>query len=218
MSTNGSRKNRAVSWSGLLLLGGTLLVPALLWGWGLFSFKAEELSPRSYVGYIEDPSNGLMKTQKDGGRHFELLYEPNSYKALKGSFKEGEIDTASFRELKKGSQGTYFFTLKVQKEKKGSSPQVRVGKRRHQKEEGVDFSREDLYLVPSEGDTLACALFHEELDHGVRRYRVISLGFPYPEERDEASAFQVVLRKESGSLRFRFEGGDLTSVPDLKIQ
>lgn len=201
------------------LAGIVLLIAGAL----MQSCTRSSLTPKEYVAYCNDESNGLIRKREFGSLIYSLKYEPVEYKALQELLgANGVVRQQDFEPLKKEYDSLYYFSFKIESPDSEKSPIKSLAKN-----EG-DLAKLNMYCqthlqeafyMESGGHKIPCVLFHVEDDHNLTSYNIMSMAFDASElgnEQDLVFVFEDPLFK-TGLIKFTLSKKQIDRLPTLKF-
>ena len=209
-------KQQANKW--LLPLGGLLgLTIAVL---AVSAFIPRATGPVEYIGYLQDPDNGLNVVAQEQGVNIALQYRPHELVVLQEARPEHVANRAAFDARLANIGDVQYYDLVFSTESGESFLQYNIGEE-HDFYTRLDYFnhyfQDDLQLVDG-GDTLSCLMYHHERPLGAAPYNHILLAFPAGS--DPAATKQLLINERAmglGRLCLTVEGDAIHDIPELNI-
>ncbi|MGV6862280.1 MAG: hypothetical protein ACWA41_10940 [Putridiphycobacter sp.] len=188
---------------------------------GLFFITGcnNNLSPKKYVNWVDDPENGLIKTAETQKSKLTCTYTPAEYTILKQFKPDEPIDEKTFTEQLEGVKDMYHFVFRFEN-KDGSNlikDNYTTQEQFQTKSMYLSYDiRSDLKLVQGT-DTTMCALNHHERTYSNTPYEQILLAFPKVNDNDITLIFNDRVFGFNRT-KFFFSKETINSVPQLDLK
>ncbi|MBK9731129.1 MAG: hypothetical protein IPO83_07555 [Chitinophagaceae bacterium] len=187
----------------------------------LQSCRTNALSPREYIGYVTDSSNGLKRTLQHDRLYFSAQYQPIDYVCLLET--SGHVETDEFHELQSKFEGLTHFSFSIGSNDHETDPLKLMMNGMNYEDAIVYFAFEvknDFFIV-SAGDTLPCVIHHFERSYGLHPSIDLVLGFRQQSTMNLKEDAPLTLYFNdrlygSGYNSFVFHKKDLVNLPELK--
>jgi hypothetical protein len=178
-----------------------------------------ELTPKAYVEWIRQPSNGLVTEKQVGDYKFSLQYKPIEYMALQES-KGDNLGKGDFEKVKKTYDGVEYYDLKISV--KGSDKDMLMHGVQNTNEyftraHYMSFQMQKQLSMIAGKDTLPCTIFHFERNYNASPDSHCSLGFDVPKE-NEANR-KIIYNDEIlglNQVEIELNGKSFSKIPQLK--
>lgn len=187
----------------------------------MISCAKENLSPKQYVNYIREETNGLNVSKQVGDYEFRLLYKPYEYIALMQD-KDENISRQQLDQKIKPMKGLQYFTLTIRTKsgqelmREGISEETEYYDRLDYL---VSYMQNDLSLIDG-NDTLPCVLYHFERNYNTGPDNNLLLGFDIPANKNTGRDKTLVLEDQvlgTGKIMIRIAGNDINRIPQLQL-
>ena len=86
---------------------------AIVIGFALVGCSQEELQPKAYVKWVENPENGLHMEVEKSGVKLKLQYQTPAYTVL-NELRQNQVETKVLLDRTKAKMGMEYFTLKME--------------------------------------------------------------------------------------------------------
>jgi hypothetical protein len=183
--------------------------------------KKHALSPQEYVGWVEDPSNGLRVERTMGPITYSVQYKPYDYVIAKEE-KSNNIAKATFETRHKAMKRMQYYTLRIQTTgndllKEGSLSQQEY----YQRQNYLTFEfQNDIQLIEDK-DTLSAALFQMVGNYGLAPYVDFVMGFKSKDSLQDQQQYdkEFILEDKifgNGILKFIVKKENINSTPEIK--
>jgi hypothetical protein len=188
----------------------------------LLSCKGKhELSPQAYVGWVEDPANGLKVERKMDVLSYSVQYKPLAYIIAKEE-KSNSIEKTKLESRKRTLEKMQYYTLRIASN--GGNDLLTVNspsqQEYYQRQNYLTYElQSDIALVDGL-DTLSCGLFQAVGNYGLAPYMDFVLGF----ETKDASQHLPLNDKEfilhdkvfgNGILKFTIKKENINKLPEI---
>ncbi len=183
----------------------------------VWAFSGNRLTPSEYIGFLEDPENGLVQAKDAGGYTVNVQYKPAEYQVLKELGFIGSV--ASIDSACKDLRNMQAFTITLSRED-GNDPLKACAKSDQEYYSLVKYfsfdAAQDIILVVGE-DTIPCGFAHMERVNGISPDIKMLLSFPY--SLPKGGNIQLIYADQAfnlGRLKFMFDTDRIRNLPDLK--
>lgn len=189
----------------------------------LFGCEKKFLSPKEYLGWVENPSHGLTNSKQIGEIEYSLAFLPVNYLVLKDIGTTEVLSPALFKEKKKKKEGLQYYLLKINLlGNKGDLLHYKINNENeyYSRAEYYSFSvQSDLQLVDGH-DTLPCVLFHFENNYSLTPYIQLLMGFSNTGKNRNDNDIRVIFDDKvfnNGKIILNINKEKTTNIPDLII-
>lgn len=178
-----------------------------------------QLMPRDFVSWVRNRDNNLLQTIKHDKIEFSLQYKPKDYVACL-EMKKNSLSAKELSEITSelGEYLYFDFTINILNYNNEFLKYNLIDDNQYQ--EKVKYCafemKKDIKLING-NDTLSCVLFHFERAFNIVSQGTFLLAFENLKNKNERVSF-VYFDKlfNSGSIKFDFESGCFTKIPQLK--
>lgn len=193
----------------LILLGALVIA----------SCGRKSLPPREYVGYVENPANGLLIGSKFNGVSYTLQYQPTDYLVML-QLRSFSVSPEIFRQQYDRFKGTEHFVLHIDIRswdslvaKANDTAKVRKGMTDY-----LDFNiQKDMKLVEG-SDTIPCGISEYESSMGMYPYYSFVLGFNKLENSKDREFIYSNKVIGTGNIKLTIKNKDIQNIPKLIIK
>lgn len=182
-----------------------------------------KLSPRDYIAYFRDSSNGLTQKEAHLPYTFSVQLKTPEYIALSESANEGKVDAQQYEERKKSLEGNLVFQVNMNA---GESREEFLrayieGEEEYQARLNyfITAAQKDLYLLV-DGDTLHCNEFHFERNYGITTSSTLNAAFQFSKKLNDLNKLTLVFDEKvlgTGAFRFDFPASKIHNIPQLSL-
>jgi hypothetical protein len=184
----------------------------------LLSSCSEELVPREFIRYIENPNNGLLVGSKVNGVKYTLQYQPPDYLVML-ELKSFSIPSKTFQEQYNRFKGIEHYVLHIDRKEMDSlaakakdTATIRKGMIEY-----LDFKiKKDIKLVEG-NDTIPCGIAECESSMGMFPYYSFVLGF---NTKDYSGDREIIYGNKmigTGDIKLVLKGKSIRKIPKLKM-
>ena len=183
------------------------------------SCKRKQVSPESFLAYVDDPSNGLIRKEEIGDLVFSFQYRPPAYEVLRNNKSEPAL--ADMFDTRVQEQGTMqYFLFRIGTKAKGQDV-LAMNKAGADYNTMIDYFNtriiDDMKLVDGK-DTLPCVIHHWERTYHIAGYQTLMLGFEAPTETAHHNTKTLVYEDQLfgiGRLQLSIAGNDIDNIPQI---
>jgi len=184
--------------------------------------EQKQVSPRTYLQWVQNPANGLQITHKKGPYTFTMQFEPLPYKALKrtGLSNSGASNKQAIRRAKAEMEGLQYFLLKVSaKQATRLLPDKKDGKPDKKLHNYLAYDiYQDVKLLQG-NDTLDCVMHNYEPP--IQGAQYLRLQFAFKPAKNAPKTNKTILLQDNAwtrqTIHFQFDKKDLANIPTLKL-
>ena len=180
----------------------------------------DPLLPREYVGWVRNPSNGLLRDKTIDDITFSAQYKPYEYIACIEEKTEQISDSLTKRKIAE-LDGMEYIDLKIAlKDGQQELLKYNLLSKADYETRVKYFSfgmQNDISLVEN-GDTIPCSLFHFERAYDVTPYCTFLLGFVKKAKKNISDETLIFPDRtfHKGIVKLTFSKNDLDHIPKLR--
>ncbi|NQY08392.1 MAG: hypothetical protein HRT71_02625 [Flavobacteriales bacterium] len=184
---------------------------AIVIGFALVGCSQEELQPKAYVKWVENPENGLHMEVEKSGVKLKLQYQTPAYTVL-NELRQNQVETKVLLDRTKAKMGMEYFTLKMSTDQNQPFFAERIKSNGALANYVNNTMKNDLYVVDK--DTLRCKLFHYENMNGLAPYDTFVLGFESSTNKGSDLEFLYDAREiDLGWIKIKIDRKDIDNIP-----
>jgi hypothetical protein len=181
--------------------------------------KKETMPTNTYIKWVRNPENGLIKTKTINELQFKVQYKPYEYIVCMEEQTEKIADTLMKRKLKE-LEGMQYYDLKILlKNNEGEllkSGLTAAGEYDNRVKYFSFGMQQDIQLVDG-NDTLPCTMYHFERAYDATPVCTILLGFNKDNSKEGKAKTLLFYDRtfNKGLLKFTFKENRLQTLPKL---
>ncbi len=178
--------------------------------------KNDQLSPRQYMQWVADKSNGLNVEKRINEFTYGLQYKPLEYVALL-DLKKDEISKSELKKKMEEYEGLQYYTFTISTDSQQELLKKNLSETNEYYGRIHYFSfdmQNDLKLIDGK-DTLDCELFHFERVYGVAPYARFVLGFPLASGNQDKTLFYDEKIFGAGKLYLTIQAKNNNQLPEV---
>lgn len=189
---------------------------------GFTACNKKAVDADSYIKYVNNPDNGLLKKVEVGNFKIEVQLRPIEYLTIQEIGIEG-LTKENFEARVKDNDQEFFLLRIGSKDNKSDALNNGVTEQREYFERigyliaSID---KDIYVVEGE-DTLRCAMHHFERSYHLASYHNILLAFDRPKDKKIISEDQLFVYDDNilgiGKLNIKFEKSAIKNIPNILL-
>ncbi len=175
------------------------------------------LPPREYVNYVENPSNGLLLSQKSKGVYYTLQFQPTDYVVML-ELKSFSIPSETYKIQYDRFKDLEHYVFRIGRRDIDSL--VSKSKDTVAKKSLLPYLnfkiQKDIKLIEGT-DTVPCAIAQCESNFGMTPYYTIVLGFKANEYSGDREFLFTNTFLNSGNIKIMVSGSKIKRIPKLKL-
>jgi hypothetical protein len=183
--------------------------------------KPASLGIKEYMAYIDDPSNGLLKTEEIGDFKISVQYRPVEYiSVIEVRDADDDLSPAEFSKAMKENENMQFFLLRIAGTLKKEDALLSGLSREEEYYERLSHligGIEKNVLLVDGVDTLPCMMHHYERNYKLSDFHNITLIF---EKKKDKQAHDKTLIYDDvmlgiGKIKINITRESINSIPEL---
>ncbi len=178
----------------------------------------DKLSPREYIAWVDDKTNGLKVEKTIGEFTYMFQYKPTDYVAImdlkKDSIKKEEL-TSKTEEY----SGLQYCNFRISTESQGELLKKNVVNESdyYGRIQYFSFDMQKEVKLIEDTDTLDCVLFHFERVFGLAPYATFLLGFPRTENTGNKTLLYDDKIFGAGKIYLTVKLKNIKNVPSVTV-
>lgn len=182
------------------------------------NISSQELLPKTFVQWIQNPENGLRKEKTIDDMVFSAQYKPYEYIVCMEERTEEIEDSILKSKMNELNEMQYFDFKMMLKEEQKELLKYKITSQDEYDKRVKYFAfqmQQDIQLIEG-NDTLSCELFHFERAYDLSPSAVFLLAFPKTTYAGDKTLVVYDRIFNKGYIKFNFNNSQLQNLPKIK--
>jgi len=164
-------------------------------------------SKKDYIAYVRDVTNGLHHVKTMGNIHFDLQYQPSTYRYLGISDTSCLYDSLSHFKLTLSSKDGQDLLKSLSRDKESYFQNIYY----------FSYSFQNHIYIESKGQKQSCALYHFERSYNLKQSKTFVFAFAEKQIADKTIVINSPLL-DTGAVKFKISKKAIQSIPKVDIE